>query len=47
MKWEAEEKGYTSCNDYFLSMQNCYDMSICCKMEDGLCDWFEPIKEEE
>ena len=42
MKWEAEEKGYT-CNDCFLSMQNCHDMSICCEDETGLCDYFEEI----
>ena len=39
MKWEAEEKGYT-CNDCYLSMQNCYDKSICCEDETGLCDQF-------
>ena len=32
-----------SCNDCYLSMQNCHDMSICCEDETGLCDWFEPI----
>lgn len=42
MKWEAEEKGYT-CNDCFLSMQNCHDMSVACEDETGLCDWFEEI----
>ncbi len=42
MAWEAEQKGYT-CNDCFLSMQNCHDMSICCEDETGLCDWFEEI----
>ena len=42
MKWEAEAKGYT-CNDCFLSMQNCHDMSICCEDETGLCDWFEEM----
>ena len=42
MKWEAEEKGYT-CNDCFLSMQNCHDRSICCEDETGLCDYFEEI----
>lgn len=42
MKWEAEEKGYT-CNDCFLSMQNCRDKSICCEDETGLCDYFEEI----
>ena len=49
MKWEAESKGYT-CNDCFLSMQNCHDKSICCEDETGLCDYFEEIpkaKEEE
>ena len=46
MKWEAEEKGYT-CNDCFLSMQNCRDMSICWEDETELCDWFEEIPEEE
>ena len=39
MKWEAEKKGYT-CNDCYLSMQNCHDMSICCEDETGLCDYF-------
>lgn len=42
MKWEAEGKGYT-CNDCYLSMQNCHDMSICCEDETGLCDYFEEI----
>ena len=46
MKWEAEEKGY-SCNDCFLSMQNCHDMSSCCEDETGLCDWFEPMEEQD
>lgn len=46
MKWEAESKGYT-CNDCFLSMQNCHDMSICCEDETGLCDWFEEIPDGE
>ena len=45
MKWEAEENGY-SCNDCFLSMQNCHDMSICCEDETGLCDWFEEMDGE-
>lgn len=45
MKWEAEEKGYT-CNDCYLSMQNCHDTSICCEDETGLCDYFEPIADE-
>lgn len=40
MKWEAQEKGYT-CNDCFLAMQNCHDMSICCEDETELCDYFE------
>ena len=43
MKWEAEAKGYT-CNDCFLSMQNCHDMSICCEDESGLCDYFEEME---
>ena len=47
MKWEAEEKGYTSCNDCFLSMQNCHDKSICCEDESGLCDWFEEMQRGE
>ena len=42
MKWEAERKGYT-CNDCYLSMQNCHDMNICCEDETGLCDYFEEI----
>lgn len=46
MKWEAEERGL-NCNDCYLSMQNCKDKSICCEDETGLCDWFEPIPEEE
>lgn len=45
MKWEAEQKGYT-CNDCFLAMQNCHDMSICCEDETGLCDWFEELPRE-
>ena len=45
-KWEAEEKGY-DCNDCYLSMQNCHDMSICCEDECGLCDWFEDIGEQD
>lgn len=42
---EMREKGM-SCNDCWLSMQNCHDMSICCESEEGLCYWFEPIEEE-
>ena len=45
MKWEAESKGY-SCNDCYLSMQNCHDLSICCEDETGLCDFFEEIPTE-
>ena len=45
MKWEAESKGY-SCNDCYLSMQNCHDLSICCEDETGLCDCFEEIPTE-
>ena len=45
MKWEAESKGY-SCNDCYLSMQNCHDLSICCEDETGLCDCFEEIPVE-
>jgi len=45
MAWEAKQKGY-SCNDCFLSMQNCHDKSICCEDETGLCDWFEEIPSE-
>ena len=45
MAWEAEEKGYT-CNDCYLSMQNCHDRSICCEDETGLCDWFETVEGE-
>ena len=45
MKWEAEEKDYT-CNDCFLSMQNCNDRSIACEDETGLCDWFEEMVQE-
>jgi len=45
MKWEAESKGY-SCNDCYLSMQNCHDKSICCEDETGLCDYFEEISTE-
>ena len=45
MKWEAEQKGYT-CNDCYLSMQNCHDKSICCEDETGLCDYFEEIPAE-
>ena len=46
MKWQAEEKGYT-CNDCYLSMQNCHDMSIACEDETGLCDWFEEMPDKE
>lgn len=46
MKWEAEQKGYT-CNDCYLSMQNCHDMSICCEDETGLCDYFEEMEQED
>lgn len=38
------------CNDCYLSMQNCHDMSICCEMEEyygDRCDSFEPIPEPE
>lgn len=38
------------CNDCWLSMQNCHDMSICCEMEEysgDRCDWFEPMPEKE
>ena len=42
MKWQAEQKGYT-CNDCYLSMQNCHDKSICCEDETGLCDYFEEM----
>ena len=42
MKWQAEQKGYT-CNDCFLAMQNCHDISICCEDETGLCDYFEEM----
>lgn len=45
MAWEAAAKGYT-CNDCYLSMQNCHDMSICCEDETGLCDWFEEMETE-
>lgn len=45
MKWEAEQKGYT-CNDCYLSMQNCHDISICCEDETGLCDFFEELEDE-
>ena len=37
--WES------TCNDCYLSMQNCHDKSICCEDETGLCDWFEEIPE--
>jgi len=46
MAWEAKEKGYT-CNDCYLAMQNCHDMSICCEDESGLCDWFEKMEEQD
>lgn len=45
MKWEAEQKGYT-CNDCYLSMQNCHDKSICCEDETGLCDFFEELADK-
>lgn len=40
MKWD-EMKARYSCNDCWYSMQNCHDATICCEMEDGLCDYFE------
>ena len=43
---KAIEQGL-SCNDCYLSMQNCHDMKVCCEDESGLCDWFEPIREQE
>lgn len=46
MRWEAEQKGYT-CNNCYLSMQNCHDMSICCEDETGLCDYFEEMQEDD
>lgn len=46
MKWQAEQKGYT-CNDCYLSMQNCHDRSICCEDETGLCDYFEEMPRED
>ncbi|MBR2556284.1 MAG: hypothetical protein IKE94_15665 [Aeriscardovia sp.] len=46
MKWQAEQKGYT-CNDCYLSMQNCHDISICCEDETGLCDNFEEMPRED
>lgn len=46
MAWEAKQKGY-SCNDCFLSMQNCHDKSICCEDETKLCDWFVETEESE
>lgn len=42
MAWEAEAKGY-DCNDCFLPMQNCLDITICCEDETGLCDYFEEM----
>lgn len=39
---QYKEKGYT-CNDCYLSMQNCHDREICCEDETGLCDLFEEI----
>lgn len=45
MKWEAEQKGYT-CNDCYLSMQNCHDKSIYCEDETGLCDFFEELADK-
>lgn len=34
------------CNDCYLSMHNCHDMSICCESEEyegDDCGWFEPM----
>lgn len=39
----------TDCNECYLSMQNCHDMSICCEDEEyegDECLWFEPIEQE-
>ena len=38
------------CNDCYLSMQNCHDMSIACEIEEyygDSCDWFEPMPKED
>ena len=38
------------CNDCYLAMRNCHDMSIYCEMEEyegEQCDWFEPTPEQE
>lgn len=42
---ELREQGI-DCNDCYLSMQNCHDMSICCEDETALCDYFEPLEQE-
>ena len=43
---EMHEAGI-SCNDCWLAMCNCKDLSIACEDETGLCDWFEEIPEDE
>lgn len=40
---EKRQSNAHTCNDCYLSMQNCHDMSICCEDETGLCDWFEEL----
>ena len=40
---DMRDRGIT-CNDCYLAMQNCHDLSICCEDETGLCDYFEPMK---
>ena len=38
-------KAEPTCNDCKYSLQNCKDKSICCEMEDGLCDDYEEVEE--
>lgn len=40
---DMRDSGIT-CNDCYLAMQNCHDISICCEDETGLCDYFEPME---
>lgn len=38
------------CEDCYLAMHNCHDMSICCESEEyfgNKCDWFEPLERED
>lgn len=54
MTWRTKERrgwmNNAQCNDCYLSMQNCHDMSIACEIEEyygDSCDWFEPMPKED